>query len=268
MRRGRVVALLLAAVLAAVGLAACGGGGSGTSMPAASASTTPATMPTRRPRQRPRPRRPPRPRQDSDHVEHRRPPPPSPPKPRRIPRPRPLPSGSGGGAASFRAPSGDNSIPDYGSEAPPSERERAAVALAAFLRARAGGDWATACTYLAATTRTQLERLLGGAKAKAGGCARVLAELSKSTRGPRRNAHPHRRRRRPADQGHERLRPLPRAQGQQVRDTDAQRRRRLEDEPARAASLPARVGRRHAVGGYSPSRYGSSWSRRPRCQRA
>ena len=91
------------------------------------------------------------------------------------------PSGSGGGAASFRAPSGDNSIPDYGSEAPPTERERAAVALAAFLQARAKGEWSTACTYLAVTTRTPLERLLGRTQAKAGGCARVLAELSKSS---------------------------------------------------------------------------------------
>ena len=91
------------------------------------------------------------------------------------------PRGSGGGTASFRAPSGDNSIPDYGSEAPPSERERAATALAAFLRARANGEWSTACTYLAATTRTQFERILGRAKAKAGGCARVLAELSKGS---------------------------------------------------------------------------------------
>ena len=80
---------------------------------------------------------------------------------------------------------------DYGSEAPPSERERATAALAAFLRARASGDWATACTYLAAATRTQLERFLGAAKAKkAGGCARVLDELSKGSAAARAEAPP------------------------------------------------------------------------------
>lgn len=180
-----MVAPLLAAALAAVGLAACGGGGSSPSTPAASVASTPtattggatpttpaattpattatATTPTTT---------------SSTPTATTKP-------AETAPRPSTTStspsSGSGGGAASFRAPSGDNSIPDYGSEAPPSEREHAATALAAFLRARANGDWATACTYLATATRTQFERLLGGAKAKAGGCARVLAELSKST---------------------------------------------------------------------------------------
>ena len=175
-----MLAPLLAAALAAVGLAACGGGGSNASTPAAGVATTPtaaapattaattpstsaATTPARAPRHATATTKPaetaPRPSTTSTSPS----------------------SGSGGGTAGFRAPSGDNSIPDYGSEAPPSERERAASALAAFLRARANGEWATACTYLAAATRTQFERLLGGAKAKAGGCARILAELSKGS---------------------------------------------------------------------------------------
>lgn len=179
-RRGRVLAVLLAAVLAAVGLAACGGGSS-TSTPAASAgstpaATTPATTPTT-----PATTTPTRTSTATTPTASAKPAESAPRSPSSSSSSSPS-GGSGGGAASFRAPSGDNSIPDYGSEAPPSERERATAALAAFLRARAGGDWATACTYLAAATRTQLERFLGAAKAKqAGGCARVLGELSKGS---------------------------------------------------------------------------------------
>jgi hypothetical protein len=177
-----MVAPLLAAALAAVGLAACGGGGSSTSTSAAGVATTPtaaapattgATTPTTSTATTPA----------STATATT---PTATTKPAETtPRPSTTstsPSGgSGGGAASFRAPSGDNSIPDYGSEAPASERERAATALAAFLRARANGEWSTACTYLSAATRTQFERLLGSVKAKASGCARVLAELSKGS---------------------------------------------------------------------------------------
>lgn len=87
-------------------------------------------------------------------------------------------SGSGGGAASFRAPRGDNSIPNFGSEAPASERARASAALSAFLRARAGRDWTQACSYLAATTRKQLETFTKASKGKIVGCGPVLAALS------------------------------------------------------------------------------------------
>ncbi len=175
MRGVRLVAPLLAAVLAAVGLAACGGGGSSTSTPAASAASTPATTPS----------------VSTPATTATATTPTTATKPAET-APRPSTStsssssssssdGSGGGAAGFRASSGDNSIPNYGSEAPPSERERATAALAGFLRARASGEWPKACTYLAVATRTQLERLLGGAKAKTGGCAQVLAQLSKDS---------------------------------------------------------------------------------------
>jgi hypothetical protein len=82
------------------------------------------------------------------------------------------------GAASFRVPGADNSIPDFGGEAPVAERERAAAALAAFLNARAGGRWAKACAYLARATHTQLERVGGAAKGNAGGCGMALRALS------------------------------------------------------------------------------------------
>jgi|HubBroStandDraft_4_1064222.scaffolds.fasta_scaffold03928_5 hypothetical protein len=91
------------------------------------------------------------------------------------------PSGSGGAAASFRVPHTDNSIPDFGREAPASEHERATAALAAYLHARANGEWSSACSYLAGATRGQLERLVANSKAGSEGCGPVLAALS---RGP------------------------------------------------------------------------------------
>ncbi len=172
-----MLAPLLAAALAAVGLAACGGGGSSASTPAAGVATTPtvaapATTPSTSTATTPATTA-----TATTPTATTKPAETAP----RPPTTSTSPSSGSGSAAGFRAPSGDNSIPDYGSEAPPSERERAATALAAFLRARANGEWATACTYLAAATRTQFERLLGGAKARAGGCARILAELSKGS---------------------------------------------------------------------------------------
>jgi hypothetical protein len=96
---------------------------------------------------------------------------------------------SSGPSASFRQSGGDNSIPDYGREAPDPERQRAEVALATFLRARAKGEWSLVCTGLASTTRRQLEGFARGSKSGAAGsaagatrsCAKVLAALS---RGP------------------------------------------------------------------------------------
>jgi hypothetical protein len=233
------VLLLLAAVLAAVGLAACGsGGGSSSSTPAsAAAATTPATpattataaatattasSPTAAPAK------------------------PAPKAPRSSPPSGSAAGGSSGGAASFRTVGGDNSIPEFGQEAPASERQRAAAALAAFLRARAGGEWAQACSYLAGSTRAQLERLLKGAK---GGEQGLYADprgvLGPLRRGPRRPAH--RWRGGLTGQGQERLRPLLWSARQQVRDADADRRQHLEDEPERPARLSARDNRLRAV---------------------
>jgi hypothetical protein len=153
--------LLLAVAVSAGGLAACGEGNStastatpsvasapaATSAPPASTPTvtTPSTTATT-----------PRPESSSGAA----------------------PSGSGGAAASFRAPRGDNSIPDFGSEAPTSQRARATAALAAFLHARASGDWSTACSHLAASTRKQLETFTRASKGATKGCASVLAALS------------------------------------------------------------------------------------------
>jgi hypothetical protein len=85
------------------------------------------------------------------------------------------------GSASFRVKSGDNSIPDFGSEAATSERKLAGAALAAYLRARSKGDWSAACSYLLPTVRTQLEKLAGASKGKVKGCTGVLAALEAHT---------------------------------------------------------------------------------------
>jgi hypothetical protein len=74
----------------------------------------------------------------------------------------------------------DNSVQEYGVEADSSSRRQAAIALQAFLNARAEEDWATACAYLAKRPLEQLERLQEAA-AKQGkkldGCVATLALL-------------------------------------------------------------------------------------------
>jgi hypothetical protein len=86
---------------------------------------------------------------------------------------------SGGGSGQFRAPGGDNSVQNFGEEASESELERAAAALHGFLDARAGEDWATACSYLAAAVQQQLDQLAAQSKQLKGkSCAAILAGLT------------------------------------------------------------------------------------------
>jgi hypothetical protein len=73
-------------------------------------------------------------------------------------------SDSGGGSKQFRTKGGDNSIQEFGSEAPESEFDEAAVALHNFLDARAEGNWAAVCTYMSKATITSIEHLARGAK--------------------------------------------------------------------------------------------------------
>jgi hypothetical protein len=87
-------------------------------------------------------------------------------------------SGAKSGAASFRVAHGDNSIPDFGGEASASERHRATAALAAFLRARAHGEWAKVCTYLAGTIRREMERFGKSSGGKATRCGTAIESLS------------------------------------------------------------------------------------------
>jgi hypothetical protein len=84
-----------------------------------------------------------------------------------------------GPAASFVKAKADNSVPTFGSQAGAPQRDQAEAALKAYLRAREREDWASACRELAAPTRQGYEKLARSSKAKAGGCAPILAALSK-----------------------------------------------------------------------------------------
>jgi hypothetical protein len=83
-----------------------------------------------------------------------------------------------GSASPFLVPTGDNSIPTYGSEASASQQAEATAVLSAYLAARAAGDWSTACAEMAATVRKQLELLAGEAGAAKQSCGETYAKLS------------------------------------------------------------------------------------------
>lgn len=87
-------------------------------------------------------------------------------------------SGSGEGSAAFRTPGGDNSIQDFGEEADGEELGAAEAALVAYLDARAGGDWAKSCEYLAKAAVQPLEQLAESSpKLKGKGCAAIIGAL-------------------------------------------------------------------------------------------
>ncbi|HET7485956.1 MAG TPA: hypothetical protein VFJ64_11365 [Solirubrobacterales bacterium] len=86
---------------------------------------------------------------------------------------------SGGGSAQYRVKSGDNSIQNFGEESGESELEEAATSLHDFLVARAGEDWVTACAHLSKTVGRQLEQLASrSSKLSGAGCAEILATLT------------------------------------------------------------------------------------------
>jgi hypothetical protein len=86
---------------------------------------------------------------------------------------------SGGGSEQFRVKGGDNSVQEFGSEASEPEFDEAAAAVHGFLDARAGGDWATACSFLAGDVADSLKQLTGTSKRLQGrGCAGILEALS------------------------------------------------------------------------------------------
>jgi len=148
----KLSAALALSALAALALTACGGGGSSTSSTQAQGSTATTTTPAAATTK-------------AAQTSHSS-------------------SGSSAkqeGSASFRVKVGDNSIPDFGSEATTAERKIAGAALATYLRARSNGDWSAACSYLLPTVRTQLEKLAGAYKGKLKGCAGVLAALEAHT---------------------------------------------------------------------------------------
>lgn len=86
---------------------------------------------------------------------------------------------SSGGAAQYRVKGGDNSIQDFGEESAESELEEAAASLHDFLVARAEEDWPTACSHLAKAVAQQLQQLASqSGKLSGTGCAGILAALT------------------------------------------------------------------------------------------
>lgn len=86
---------------------------------------------------------------------------------------------SGGGSAQYRVKGGDNSIQEFGAEAGASDFEEAAAALHGFLDTRAAGDWAAACSYISKGVVESLQQLAGQSKqAGSSSCASVLKSLT------------------------------------------------------------------------------------------
>lgn len=79
---------------------------------------------------------------------------------------------SGGGSEQFRVKGGDNSIEEFGEEADKAELREVAQIVHGFYVARATGDWARACSYLAQEVQEKLEQLDSRSSAKS--CASAL----------------------------------------------------------------------------------------------
>ncbi len=86
---------------------------------------------------------------------------------------------SGGGSAPYKTKGGDNSVQEFGEEAGGSEFHAAATALHNFLDARAEGNWAATCNYVSKTITESLEKLAAQAKQlKDKSCAALLEALT------------------------------------------------------------------------------------------
>jgi len=85
---------------------------------------------------------------------------------------------SGGGSTQFKVKGGDNSVQEFGEEADSAERDAAAVALHGFLDARAEGNWAAACEFVARSVVVGLEKLSAHAKGGDLSCAGILEKLT------------------------------------------------------------------------------------------
>lgn len=89
---------------------------------------------------------------------------------------------SGEASTAFRTPGGDNSIQNFGDEADATEVEEATAALAGYMQARAEGDWAGSCDYLAEVAVKPLEQLTEQSpQLKGKDCGAILAALSAGT---------------------------------------------------------------------------------------
>lgn len=88
---------------------------------------------------------------------------------------------SGGGSTQFRVKGGDNSVQEFGQEGDESELEEAAEVVHGFYVARAGEEWARACSYMARSQIEELEQFVAQSpQLKGKGCAPSLAALTQS----------------------------------------------------------------------------------------
>lgn len=86
---------------------------------------------------------------------------------------------SGGGSEQYKVKGGDNSVQEFGEEAGQSEFEAAATALHNFLDARAQGNWAAACEYMAKGTIESFEQLASRSEGLQGAsCGEILEKLT------------------------------------------------------------------------------------------
>lgn len=90
---------------------------------------------------------------------------------------------SGGGSAPLVTKGGDNSIQEFGEEAE-GELEAAAVVAHGYLVGRATENWPVACGYVSKGMQEQLEQLASGsAQLKGKGCPAVMAALTSGVSG-------------------------------------------------------------------------------------
>lgn len=88
-------------------------------------------------------------------------------------------SDSGGGSAAYKTKGGDNSVQEFGEEAGSSEFHAAAAALHNFLDARAEGNWAATCDYISKTIIESVEKLAAKAKQiEDKSCGGILEKLT------------------------------------------------------------------------------------------
>jgi hypothetical protein len=88
-------------------------------------------------------------------------------------------SDSGGGSAPYKTKGGDSSVQEFGEEADTSEFDAAATALHNFLDARAEGNWAATCNYISKTIIESVEKLAAKAKQlEDKSCGGILEKLT------------------------------------------------------------------------------------------
>jgi hypothetical protein len=88
-------------------------------------------------------------------------------------------SDSGGGSAPYKTKGGDNSVQEFGEEGDSSEFDAAATVLHNFLDARAEGNWAATCEYISKTIIESVEKLAAKAKQiEDKSCGGILEKLT------------------------------------------------------------------------------------------